>query len=166
VSTSLELNVRTYVRVAGRAGIYFFSLDAANPLAVQIARRWLNLPYHSAAMTATRTAGAIDYRSTRRAAPGVRFEAVYQAAGSAFVAAERSLEHFLTERYCLYHIDRRGVPYRLEIHHPPWPLQPARATLGRNTLAAANGVRLPDRGPLLHFAKRQDMVAWLPESLH
>jgi uncharacterized protein YqjF (DUF2071 family) len=165
VSTSLELNVRTYVRVGGRPGIYFFSLDAGNRIAVQIARRFLNLPYHSASMSATRTSGAIEFRSTRRSGPGARFQGVYQPTGSPVVAAERSLEHFLTERYCLYHLDRRGVPYRLEIHHPPWPLQTATATLVRNTLADVNGIRLPDRKPLLHFARRQDMVAWMPESV-
>jgi uncharacterized protein YqjF (DUF2071 family) len=165
VSTSLELNVRTYVRVGNRAGIYFFSLDAANPIAVQLARKFLNLPYHSAAMTAVRTAAGLHYRSTRKSDPGTRFEAVYQPSGGAFVAADGSLEHFLTERYCLYHIDHRGAPYRLEIHHPPWPLQAATATLVGNTLADVNGIHLPDRHPLLHFAKRQDMVAWLPESV-
>jgi uncharacterized protein YqjF (DUF2071 family) len=165
VSTSLELNLRTYVRVGTRAGIYFFSLDAGNRLAVVVARRLLNLPYHSATMTATRNSGAIEYRSARRSDPGARFEGVYQPTGATFVAAEGSLEQFLTERYCLYHLDRRGAPYRLEIHHPPWPLQPAGATLARNTLADVIGVQLPEQNPLLHFAGRQDMVAWLPEPL-
>src|SRR5579871_2480588 len=33
-----ELNVRTYVTSAGKPGVWFFSLDAANPLAVHGAR--------------------------------------------------------------------------------------------------------------------------------
>jgi uncharacterized protein YqjF (DUF2071 family) len=165
VSAFAELNVRTYVRVGSRAGIYFFSLDAGNPVAVQIARNLLNLPYHTASMTATRTAGAIEYRSTRRADPSTRFDALYQPSGPAFAATEGSLAHFLTERYCLYHLDHRGAPCRLDIHHPPWPLQPASATIVRNTLADANGVRLPDQDPLLHFVGRQDMVAWMSERL-
>ena len=32
--TFLELNVRTYVTAEGKAGVYFFSLDAANLLAL------------------------------------------------------------------------------------------------------------------------------------
>jgi uncharacterized protein YqjF (DUF2071 family) len=165
VSAFPELNVRTYVRAGGRAGIYFFSLDAGNALAVQVARTFLNLPYHSASMTADRTTAEVKYRSARRSDPGIRFEAAYQPAGPAFVAGEGSLEHFLTERYCLYHLDHQGAPYRLEIHHPPWPLQPATATLVHNTLADVIGVRLAGRPPLLQFAKRQDVVAWMPESL-
>jgi hypothetical protein len=57
------------------------------------------------------------------------------------------------------------VPYRLEIHHPPWPLQAARAELSRNSMAGANRLQLPDRQPLLHFVERQDMVAWMPSAL-
>jgi len=45
ISEFPELNVRTYVRVNERAGIYFFSLDAGSALAVQAARWLLNLPY-------------------------------------------------------------------------------------------------------------------------
>ena len=36
----LEINVRTYVRVGDKRGVYFFSLDADNPVAVEVARRW------------------------------------------------------------------------------------------------------------------------------
>jgi hypothetical protein len=53
----------------------------------------------------------------------------------------------------------------LDIHHPPWRLQPAQAQLLRNMMAEVNGVTLPDEPPLLHFAKRQDMVAWHPTNL-
>jgi uncharacterized protein YqjF (DUF2071 family) len=85
--------------------------------------------------------------------------------GAAFVAVEGSLEHFLTERYCLYNLGRRAAPYRLEIHHPPWPLQPATASIDRNTMGEANGITVPGTAPLLHFSKRQDMVAWAPARL-
>jgi hypothetical protein len=75
-------------------------------------------------------------------------------------AAPGSLEHFLTERYCLYTVDASFHARRLEIHHPPWPLQAAQAGIAVNTMADAAGIRLPSTAPLLHFAKRQDMVAW------
>ena len=53
----------------------------------------------------------------------------------------------------------------LDIHHPAWPLQPADAQFTRNTMAEATGLSLPDVPPLLHFARRQDMVAWTPTPL-
>ena len=46
-----ELNVRTYVTVDGKPGVYFFSLDAGNALAVAIARSVFHLPYFNAHMT-------------------------------------------------------------------------------------------------------------------
>ena len=165
ISEFPELNVRTYVRVDNRPGIYFFSLDAGSGIAVQTARALLNLPYHTASMTVSHAASAVDYKSARMADPAAELIATYEPAGSPFNAAAGSLEYFLTERYCLYHLDHGGVPYRLEIHHPPWPLQPASARFARNTMAAVNGLTLPSGPPLLHFAKRQDMVAWLPSTL-
>jgi hypothetical protein len=84
---------------------------------------------------------------------------IYAPAGPPLVAIDGSLEHFLTERYRLYHVNRRGAPYRLEIHHTPWPLQPADADVVRNNMAAASGIALPARTPLPHCVIRQDMVA-------
>jgi uncharacterized protein len=166
VSEFPELNVRTYVRVGNRPGIYFFSLDAGSALAVRAARALLNLPYHSATMTVSQTTAGVVYRSSRGDANrSAEFGATYGPTGSVFVAAEASLEHFLTERYCLYNLDHQRAPYRLEIHHPPWPLQPAQAQLGRNTMADVNGVGLTGQPALLHFAKRLDMVAWMPTAL-
>jgi uncharacterized protein YqjF (DUF2071 family) len=166
VSEFAELNVRTYVRVGDRPGVFFFSLDAASALAVQTARTLLNLPYYTAAMVATTNGSSgIEYRSERLSDPSADFRATYKPAGPVSPPVAGSLEYFLTERYCLYHVHHNGRPYRLEIHHPPWPLQLADATIARNTMAAASGITLPDEAPLLHFAKRQDMVAWAPQSI-
>jgi hypothetical protein len=161
-----ELNVRTYVRVGGRPGVYFFSLDAASAIAVRAARMVLNLPYYTAVMRVTADRDSVEYRSRRAGEPPVAsFEATYAPAAPPFSPRPGSLEYFLTERYCLYATRRNGDPYRLEIHHPPWPLQPASAEIRTNTMADATGIALPDAAPLLHFAKRQDMVAWMPEEI-
>ena len=164
VSEFPELNVRTYVRVADRPGVYFFSLDAGNAVAVQAARTLLNLPYHTASMTVERRANAVEYRSAREPGGYPEFHGTYAPVGAPFTPAEGSLEYFLTERYCLYHVDRSGIPFCLEIHHPPWVLQPAEAELTKNTMAEASGLTISGR-PLLHFVKRQDAVAWLPQML-
>ena len=51
VSRFSEINVRTYVRGPdGRAGIFFFSLEASRLGAVVAARWWYQLPYMWAAM--------------------------------------------------------------------------------------------------------------------
>jgi uncharacterized protein len=166
VSEFPELNVRTYVRVDDRPGIYFFSLDAGSALAVRAARTLLNLPYYSATMTVRSKASAIEYNSRRDdGSPEALLSGAYHPIGPPFHAVMGTLEYFLMERYCLYNLDHRGAPYRLDIHHPPWPLQPADAAFRCNTMAEAAGLSLPDMKPRLHFSRRQDMVAWPPTTL-
>ena len=167
VSAFPELNVRTYVRVGTKPGVYFFSLDAGNPVAVGIARSMFSLPYYSASIEVSNDAGWVRYASRRTATDGVHaaLSARYRPTGPVFAARPGSLDHFLTERYCLYTVTDSFELRRLEIHHPPWPLQTAEATFEVNTMAEAAGIRLPSMAPLLHFAKRQDMVAWPPTAV-
>jgi uncharacterized protein YqjF (DUF2071 family) len=163
VSAFPELNVRTYVRVGGTPGVYFFSLDAANPLAVAVARTLIHLPYYSASMQVETRDGWVHYNSRRISSSGNPAELVgrYRPTGDAHAPLDGTLEHFLTERYCLFTVDRTFRAHRLDIHHPPWPLQPAEAELTVNTMADAAGIRLPGNAPLLHFSLRQDMVGWM-----
>lgn len=166
VSAFDEINVRTYVRVGDKPGVFFFSLDAASTLAVRTARMLFNLPYHSAVMQVIPRADGLSYVSRRKGArPSAEFVATYGPAGPASAPPPGSLEYFLTERYCLYHLNHQDEPYRLEIHHAPWALQPGWASVAVNTMADASGLALPSREPLLHFAKRQDVVAFAPTTL-
>jgi hypothetical protein len=158
VSRFPQLNVRTYVRHAGRPGVWFFSVDAGNRIAAWVARRLFHLPYHHAAMAVRRVAGRLEYRSVR--APGPAFEAVYAPAGPAAPAAPGSVEHWLTERYCLYSAAPSGPLYRAEIHHGPWPLQPADAAVRRNELLHALGIAVARPAPLRRFSAGVDIVTW------
>jgi uncharacterized protein len=162
-----ELNVRTYVTADEKPGVWFFSLDAGNPIAVRIARAWFHLPYFRARMSCDQVEGRIHYRSerTHRGTSRGVLEGKYRPIGDVFSAKRGSLEHFLTERYCLYAADAAGHVIRGEIHHPPWPLQSAEAEFSQNTMTDAAGVSLPAERPLLHFAKRLDVVVWQPKRL-
>jgi len=160
-----ELNVRTYVRVGDRPGVYFFSLDAGSRLAVWGARTFFRLPYYRAEMGVAIEAEWVRYRSRRCVSDrGARaeFRARYRPTGPAIAAAPGTLEHFLTERYCLFTVLRSRRVLRVDIDHAPWPLQPAEAEIETNTMAEASGVALPDRRPLLHFSRRMDVVNGLP----
>ena len=162
VSSFLELNVRTYVRLNGKPGVYFFSLDANSAIAVAGARTLFHLPYFVATMNVDQKRGEFVYTSTRQTgqAGAAEFAATYQPIGYAVTPEPGSLEYFLTERYCLYTVDGTSRVRRLEIHHPPWPLQAAEATIAVNTMSDVAGIRLPSTAPLLHFAKRQDTLTW------
>ncbi len=162
LSRFLELNVRTYVRWGGRPGVFFFSLDAANPVAVALARAWYKLPYFNARMEMRTAAGEwLDYTSERvhAGAPAAGLRARYRPASDVFFSTPGSLEAFLTERYCLYTV-ADGAVYRGEIHHAPWPLQRAEAEFAVNTMAAPAGFPLAGPPALLHFVRSLDTVEW------
>lgn len=99
----------------------------------------------------------VERRAARRAGVALgRFRPV----GPIVRAAPGSLEHFLTERYCLFTTTAAGRVYRVDVHHRPWPLQVAEAEFDDNTMAEAAGIALPPTAPLLHFAQRVDVGAW------
>ena len=162
LSAFAELNVRTYVTVGGKEGVYFFSLDAPNPVAVATARRWFHLPYMNATMSCQPDGDAVVYssRRTHRGAPAAELRARYRPRGPVALAGPGSLARWLTERYSLYTLDPTERVLRGEIHHAPWPLQPAKAEIATNTMASAVGITLPTEAPLLHFARRLDVVLW------
>jgi uncharacterized protein len=159
LSSFLELNCRTYVRHGDRPGIWFFSLDAARAAAATAARLTYQLPYRHARMAIARAGSRIEYRSRARTAHAV-LRAAYEPTGPATHPAPGTLEHFLTERYCLYTVDRHARLRRADIHHPPWALQPAGAELAENTMTEPFEIHLPAQQPLLHYAARQDVLVW------
>jgi uncharacterized protein len=153
-----ELNVRTYVTVSGKPGVYFFSLDAASRLAVWAARATYRLPYYFASMEVKEQDGFFHYRSARADGKAL-LQARYRPVKSVVLRAPGTLEHWLTERYCLYTVERSSV-FRAEIHHEPWPLQDAEARVEENTMGSAAGITLPAISPLLHFAKKVQVLIW------
>jgi uncharacterized protein YqjF (DUF2071 family) len=157
-----ELNVRTYVVAEDKPGIWFFGLEAGNPLAVAIARGWFHLPYFHGEMSLREEAGWIRYKSHRihKGAPPAEFLGRYRPAGAVELAAPGTLARWLTERYCLYTLDGAGRLQRGEIHHVQWPLQPAEAEIAVNTMTQPHGIALPEAPPLLHFARFIEAVVW------
>jgi uncharacterized protein YqjF (DUF2071 family) len=156
VSAFPELNVRTYVERDGKPGVWFLSLDATNPLAVWAARQYFHLPYFRAQMKVTDDGDGFRYRSRR---PRAAFAGTFRPSSDAFLAAPGSLEHFLTERYCLYARSPDGLLFRSDVHHHPWPLQMATADITHNTMFEVHGISVAGE-PLCHFARRIDVVIW------
>jgi uncharacterized protein YqjF (DUF2071 family) len=154
VSDFHEVNVRTYVHLEGAdPGVWFFSLDASNPVVVAAARALFHLPYRNARMEMAVDAGGIDYRSERAGAPGAGLAMRYEPIGSAAPAAVGTVEHFLVERYILYAASG-GRLWQGRVHHEPYPLQRASADLTREGLVAAAGIeRSHTPPPLVHFAR-------------
>jgi hypothetical protein len=156
-----EINVRAYVSVNGKPGIYFLSLDAGSYAAVRAARRSYRLPYFYSRISAGTNEEGFRFDALRIPGDGppAHFDARYGPDGEELPRRDGSLERWLTERYCLYTLDERQRIHRGEIHHPPWPLQRAWAEIETNTMAMPFDVTL-DGEPLLHFSARQDVALW------
>ncbi len=157
-----ELNLRTYVRSrrTGQAGVFFFSLDCASWLAVFGARVLFHLPYFPATMRRESVGPAVEYSSKRLlTSQSVRFDATYRTLREPVQAEPGSLEQFLTERYCLF-TESRGRLLVGEIHHEQWPLERAQAEIRVNEIPAAHGLTLPNRPPVLHFARELRVAIW------
>lgn len=163
ISSFPELNVRLYVEYQDKPGVWFLSLDATNPLAVWAAKRYFYLPYYRATIRLEKRGSLFKYHSTRKEANDVNFKAVYEPNSNPFQAEAGSLEHWLTERYCLYAQNSEGDLYRSEVHHLPWTLQKAEAEIRTNNMLSPFDIQLPDSPHLFHFSSRLDVVIWPPE---
>lgn len=125
ISDFLELNVRTYVHdEQGRPGVWFYSLDCNQPLAVWTARTFFHLPYQHARMEATMADGWIDYTCHRRGEPSPS-RCRYQLSDETHTAEPGTLEFFLAERYLLLANTSRGIRCG-QVHHTPYPLAAAK----------------------------------------
>lgn len=160
-----ELNLRTYVEVGGKPGVWFFSLDADSWPIVFGGRRIYNLPYFSARMQQHFSGGWYSYSSVRRSGDA-RFEARYRPVGDVFSAAAGTFEHWATERYCLYSFsDWRGLQ-RVEVHHAPWPLLRAEVVIEKSSMLLAAGIITLTDEPVVHFSSGVHVVSFPPEKVN
>ena len=142
-----ETNLRTYVRFhGGEPGVWFFSLEAGNPIAVWIARRMWSLNYFWARMQLDRRGRVLRYASRRRGSNspiGTRVAAEIETdtdPPATFQAAAGTLEHFLVERYRLYTFSADGSLLAGRVRHSPYPLCHVRLIECDENLVAAAGL--------------------------
>jgi uncharacterized protein YqjF (DUF2071 family) len=165
-----ETNVRTYVHYKGRdPGVWFFSLDAANSIAVRIARAWFKLPYHYATMSMQRDmqSNVVSYKSERHWPEPVpaALRTRYEVPGFIEPAKPGTLEHFLAERYVLFSKANERL-FLGRVNHVPYPLQTARVLEVEETLLRAAKIKRPDGPPpLQHYASGVDVDVWSLEEV-
>ena len=155
-----ELNVRTYVTLDGKPGVYFFSLDADNWLAVKGAKTFYHLPYWYSEMQIKNNGNNIEFASKRRSNSKIELACSYRPISQPFQATKGSFEEWMVERYCFYTLNSSGVPLRCEILHEPWVLQEAEAEFKHNTILSEQGIVVESEKPILHFAKKLEIRAW------
>ncbi|MFC7686550.1 YqjF family protein [Ureibacillus sp. GCM10028918] len=151
-------NVRTYVTLNGKPGVYFFSLTAANFLAAFSARTFFRLPYSYMDMQHKKAKELIIFESEKKS--GIQLLCNYKSISTPSKADKGSLEEWLVERYCLYTVSKKGVPFRVDIMHEPWLLEKADAEFHRNTLLSSFNIVPDHKKPILHYAKKAVVRIW------
>ncbi len=153
-----ELNVRTYVvDECGRPGVWFYSLDCDQPLAVQVARRFFHLPYFNARIRSSRLAGEVCYEAQRRdTAASDRF--VWRRAGPGTPAEPDSLDFFLIERYRLFSSDPKGRLHSGRVVHPPYRVSQPVVSEWSTEVARLAGFALCGPPVAAHAAERVDVA--------
>lgn len=148
ISDLLELNLRTYVYdEEGTPGVWFYTLEANNWLAVQMASRFLSLPYFYSQINAS--VGPDHKVSFLWQRPQTNFSSQfdYQPTGEQFTANDpESLEFFLVERYALFaYTGSKIISGR--VHHVPYPISKANVTSWNNALFEVGRLAKPERQP-------------------
>ena len=152
-----ELNLRTYVTYQGEPGVYFFSLDAASWIAVCAARLGWSLPYYPARFEVGHSVDRCVYKMKRTIPHPVYCEIEYQLGNKLGPSLPDSIEHFLLERYLLFTM-HKGLVYRGQVHHTPYPAQEATIIhYHSNLLEQANLSPLQDSPLYVHYAKGVDV---------
>lgn len=148
LSTTLETNLRTYVRDPdGRDGLWFLTLDIGNAAMAAALRTAVGAPYHLARMHLDQDGTLATYSGAR-----IGGSQSYRLQASTGRATEpNDLDDWLTGRWRAYtqHLGRLLVT---PVHHEPWPLQHARLEMLEQNLTDAVGLgRLGDPA-VVHFS--------------
>jgi uncharacterized protein YqjF (DUF2071 family) len=133
-----ETNVRTYVHCNGVPGVWFFSLDAANPIACAFARKFFSLPYFDARMGIADDGDRITYEGIRT---DLRTGSTITCSlGMKLPQSEPgSLEYFLVERYLLYTHGQSKLRQG-RVFHDPYSLRVANVEGVEENLVKAAGI--------------------------
>lgn len=160
-----ETNVRTYARARdGSTGVWFFSLDAARQLAVLGARALYHLPYKLADMSVEYSPGSVRYVSSRREPAGASADILIEPDEALTPVESHDLDYFLTARWRLYTVLRRGLGYA-QVEHPPWPLARAHVLSMEQNLITAAGLPPPQGRPLVHYSHGVEVKVGKPRLL-
>jgi uncharacterized protein YqjF (DUF2071 family) len=165
LSSFHEVNVRTYVHLEGKdPGVYFFSLDATNPVACALGRLALNLKYYPARAHREQIGDTHQYTSKRMVLTGrpADISASWHAQGSVLEAPHGSLEHFLTQRFFMYSPSAAGRLWREQVHHQPWELAAVDDLHVEQTLDDAQGLPLLAKRPLAHYSPGVEVEMFPP----
>jgi uncharacterized protein YqjF (DUF2071 family) len=163
-SNLLEANLRTYVQLGDRPGIWFLDVLADNRWAIQIARRLTPMPYAKADVAYVRNCGGYQFEirasegETRMSGSAARTLAsaateltVHFQTGHEQPVVAGSLDEWLVERYRLYIRGRNGL-MQADVVHPPWTIQETHLARFSNTIGQRSNLELSPMPDRVHYS--------------
>nr|WP_106783249.1 DUF2071 domain-containing protein [Lysinibacillus timonensis] len=160
ISSIPGFNIRTYVNLNGKPGVYFFSIAASNWLTVNMAKMMFKLPYHYLKMDFNKKGDYIHFKSQTFFKNDGRYKWVYRPISEQRLAEKGSLEEWLVERYCLYTVNKKGKPLRSDILHRSWLLHDAEVDYHHNSLLSGVGIEILKNTPIFHYSKKVEVQIW------
>lgn len=157
----LECNLRTYVHVDGKPGIWFFSLDASSRFAVGLARALTGLPYMYASMRTSREGRVVDYEVERQSMGHPKLRLRYEVGDPLPGVHAETLEFFLLERYVLF-TRHLGALLQEQVHHAPYKPHDAYPVIREDALLGAAGLPRPKDPPIAHWQPSLDVEFFAP----
>lgn len=157
ISDFYEINLRTYIDIDNKKGVYFLSMEAEKSLSAFIARSMSGLPYEKALIF--RDGKSYTSKNARR---NFSLDAVFEIKET--VATKTDLDRWLTERYSLY-LDEKNSLYRYEVHHKEWEIKSVEVkTLHLNYKIGE--LDLSEQKPdLMHYSDGVKVLAWGKEKV-
>jgi len=153
LSSLLELNVRTYVRHRGQAGIYFLRMYADNRLAIHAAQLLTPLSYEPATMIDRRRSDSQRHVECRPI--GDRrgcLSADFSMADRGGETCPGSFEFWLLERYRLFVGRRDGRILAADVEHPRWRISAVETSEVKHDFDEALGLSLNPWPTAGHFS--------------
>ncbi|PKV66908.1 YqjF family protein [Pontibacter ramchanderi] len=151
VSDFHEINIRTYVKYKGKAGVYFLSIEGGAKLSCQIAKTLSALPYRFSKIKRT-----YNHYYAENSLFKDRLELNYKIGPP--LTEKTQLDKWLTERYALFQDTETSIN-EFEIHHVEWPTYEV-ALEHINVNYPRFGKLLSGTPDLSHYSTGVKVIAW------
>ena len=155
-----EVNVRTYVRLNGRPGVWFFSLDINRFLPALVARTTYLLPYCWGSADHTLDGKILNTRVQRRWPTSSNTSLSISIGNEIETPDETSV--FLSARWGLYSKGFRGSLRYAPVDHEKWPLYSATLLSLDDSLVMSAGLSAPQGEPHVMFSPGVSVRVGLP----
>lgn len=161
ISNFHEINVRTYVRMGDKRGVYFLDIEAENWISCKLANAFSGLNYRKSTIEREKNKNQIilsNSNSKRNFSMKLDYKIAEQ------MVLKPSIVKSLTELYSVY-VENNGKYKRFQVHHKEWDIYGIRNEkieldyqLGSLELNSKNLV-------IAHYSPGVQVVAWNREYL-